>query len=83
MVGVVVPPDPRLTWSIPMGYNANVTNVMRMISAKTVSAQAVVNAGAVRFHPMLLRAAALVVGPGVVPFDPIFQRLALSRSSSG
>jgi multidrug efflux pump subunit AcrB len=41
-------------------------------------AQAVVDAGAVRFRPMLLTAAAVVVGASVILFDPIFQGLALS-----
>jgi multidrug efflux pump subunit AcrB len=40
--------------------------------------QAVVDAGAVRFRPMALTAAAVVVGAGVILFDPIFQGLALS-----
>jgi len=40
--------------------------------------QAVVEAGAVRFRPMLLTAAAVVVGSFVMLFDPIFQGLALS-----
>jgi multidrug efflux pump subunit AcrB len=40
--------------------------------------QAVVEAGAVRFRPMLLTAAAVVVGAGVILFDPIFQGLAIS-----
>ncbi len=40
--------------------------------------EAVVDAGAVRFRPMLLTAAAVVVGAGVILFDPIFQGLALS-----
>ncbi|MBZ5525700.1 MAG: efflux RND transporter permease subunit [Acidobacteriia bacterium] len=41
-------------------------------------AQAVVDAGAVRFRPMLLTAAAVVVGASVILFDPIFQGLAIS-----
>jgi multidrug efflux pump subunit AcrB len=41
-------------------------------------ADAVVDAGAVRFRPMLLTAAAVVVGASVMLFDPIFQGLALS-----
>jgi multidrug efflux pump subunit AcrB len=41
-------------------------------------ADAVVDAGAVRFRPMLLTAAAVIVGAGVILFDPIFQGLALS-----
>jgi multidrug efflux pump subunit AcrB len=40
--------------------------------------QAVVDAGAVRFRPMALTAAAVVVGAGVILFDPIFQGLAIS-----
>jgi multidrug efflux pump subunit AcrB len=40
--------------------------------------EAVVEAGAVRFRPMLLTAAAVVVGSMVILFDPIFQGLALS-----
>ncbi|HEX9120979.1 MAG TPA: efflux RND transporter permease subunit [Terriglobales bacterium] len=39
---------------------------------------AVVDAGAVRFRPMLLTAAAVIVGASVILFDPIFQGLALS-----
>ena len=41
-------------------------------------AEAVVDAGAVRFRPMLLTAAAVIVGASVILFDPIFQGLALS-----
>ncbi|HEX2328172.1 MAG TPA: efflux RND transporter permease subunit, partial [Candidatus Angelobacter sp.] len=41
-------------------------------------AQAVIDAGAVRFRPMLLTAAAVVVGASVILFDPIFQGLAIS-----
>jgi len=40
--------------------------------------QAVVDAGTVRFRPMLLTAAAVVVGATVILFDPIFQGLAVS-----
>jgi multidrug efflux pump subunit AcrB len=39
---------------------------------------AVVDAGAVRFRPMLLTAAAVVVGSLVILFDPIFEGLAIS-----
>ena len=39
---------------------------------------AVIEAGAVRFRPMLLTAAAVVVGASVILFDPIFQGLAIS-----
>jgi multidrug efflux pump subunit AcrB len=40
--------------------------------------EAVVEAGAVRFRPMLLTAAAVVAGSLVILFDPIFQGLAIS-----
>jgi multidrug efflux pump subunit AcrB len=40
--------------------------------------QAVIDAGAVRFRPMLLTAAAVIVGASVILFDPIFQGLAIS-----
>jgi multidrug efflux pump subunit AcrB len=40
--------------------------------------QAVVDAGAVRFRPMVLTAAAVTVGAGVILFDPIFQGLAVA-----
>ncbi|MBN1625412.1 MAG: efflux RND transporter permease subunit [Deltaproteobacteria bacterium] len=40
--------------------------------------QAVVDAGAVRFRPILLTAAAVIVGASVILFDPIFQGLAIS-----
>jgi len=39
---------------------------------------AIIEAGAVRFRPMLLTAAAVVVGSFVIVFDPIFQGLALA-----
>lgn len=41
-------------------------------------ADAVVDAGAVRFRPMLLTALAVVVGAAVILADPIFQGLAIS-----
>jgi multidrug efflux pump subunit AcrB len=40
--------------------------------------QAVIDAGAVRFRPMMLTAAAVVVGSSVILFDPIFQGLAIA-----
>ncbi|MDX1981513.1 MAG: efflux RND transporter permease subunit [Bryobacteraceae bacterium] len=40
--------------------------------------QAVVDAGAVRFRPMMLTAAAVVVGSAVILFDPIFQGMAIA-----
>ncbi len=39
---------------------------------------AVISAGVLRFRPMLLTAAAVVVGSSVMLFDPIFQGLAVS-----
>jgi multidrug efflux pump subunit AcrB len=39
---------------------------------------AVIDAGAVRFRPMALTAAAVIVGSAVILFDPIFQGLAIS-----
>ncbi len=40
--------------------------------------EAVIDAGAVRFRPMLLTAAAVVAGSSVILFDPIFQGLAVA-----
>jgi multidrug efflux pump subunit AcrB len=40
--------------------------------------EAVIDAGAVRFRPMMLTAAAVVVAATVILFDPIFQGLAVS-----
>ncbi|MDD5730504.1 MAG: efflux RND transporter permease subunit [Candidatus Omnitrophica bacterium] len=40
--------------------------------------EAVIDAGAKRFRPMLLTAAAVVVGASVILFDPIFQGLAVA-----
>ena len=41
-------------------------------------AESVIDAGATRFRPMLLTAAAVVVGASVILTDPIFQGLAIS-----
>ena len=41
-------------------------------------AEAVVDAGAVRFRPMLLTALAVVVGSSVILLDPVFRGLAIS-----
>jgi len=41
-------------------------------------AKAVVDAGAIRFRPMLLTALAVIIGASVILADPIFQGLALS-----
>ena len=43
--------------------------------------QAVVDAGAVRFRPMLLTAMAVIVGSAMILFDPIFQGLAISLAA--
>ncbi len=40
--------------------------------------EAVIDAGAIRFRPMLLTASAVIVGSAVILFDPIFQGLAIS-----
>jgi len=40
--------------------------------------EAVVQAGLIRFRPMLLTASAVVVGSSVILFDPIFQGMAIS-----
>ena len=40
--------------------------------------KAVIDAGAIRFRPMLLTAAAVVAGAFVILFDPIFQGLAIA-----
>jgi multidrug efflux pump subunit AcrB len=44
----------------------------------TPLAEAVVEAGAVRFRPMVLTAAAVVAGAAVILADPIFQGLAIA-----
>jgi len=49
-----------------------------VVEQRETMPEAVVDAGAVRFRPMLLTAAAVVVGAGVILFDPIFQGLAIS-----
>ena len=40
--------------------------------------EAVIDAGAVRFRPMMLTAVAVIVAASVILFDPIFQGLAIS-----
>jgi len=40
--------------------------------------RAVIDAGAVRFRPMLLTALAVIAGSAVMIFDPIFQGLAIA-----
>jgi multidrug efflux pump subunit AcrB len=46
-------------------------------------ADAVVEAGLIRFRPILLTAMAVVVGATVILFDPIFQGLAISLMAGG
>jgi len=46
-------------------------------------AEAVIDAGAVRFRPMALTAAAVIVAAAVILFDPIFQGLAISLMAGG
>jgi multidrug efflux pump subunit AcrB len=43
--------------------------------------EAVIKAGIIRFRPMLLTAAAVVVGSSVMLFDPIFQGMAIALMS--
>ncbi len=50
---------------------------LRVRTGMTIEA-AVVDAGAVRFRPMALTAAAVIAGSAVILFDPIFQGLAIS-----
>jgi len=50
---------------------------LRLREGKSLE-EAVIDAGAVRFRPMLLTAMAVVVGASVILFDPIFQGLAIS-----
>lgn len=50
---------------------------LRLKEGMTLS-EAVVDAGAVRFKPMMLTALAVIVGSAVILFDPIFQGLAIS-----
>jgi multidrug efflux pump subunit AcrB len=45
--------------------------------------EAVVDAGAVRFRPVLLTALAVVVGASPILLDPIFQGLAISLMAGG
>ena len=49
--------------------------------AITSTETAVIKAGAVRFRPIVLTAAALVVGGAVILLDPIFQGLATALIS--
>ena len=60
--------------------NAGVTPVMgAAIQSKSAAiVRLLIEAGAVRFRPMLLTALAVVVGASVILADPIFQGLAIS-----
>jgi multidrug efflux pump subunit AcrB len=55
---------------------------MRLAEGKSL-ADAVVEAGMIRFRPILLTAMAVVVGAAVILFDPIFQGLAISLMAGG
>lgn len=48
------------------------------LSEGTPLKEAVIEAGVIRFRPMLLTASAVVVGSSVILFDPIFQGMAIS-----
>jgi len=50
---------------------------LRLAEGRALAA-AVVDAGAVRFRPMMLTAATVVVGSAVILFAPIFQGLAIA-----
>jgi multidrug efflux pump subunit AcrB len=52
--------------------------IEQQISEGAALKDAVINAGVLRFRPMLLTAAAVVVGGAVMLADPIFQGLAVS-----
>ncbi len=52
--------------------------IEREIAQGIVLKQAVINAGLMRFRPMLLTAEAVVVGSSVMLLDPIFEGLAVS-----
>jgi multidrug efflux pump subunit AcrB len=55
---------------------------MRLSEGKSL-ADAVVEAGLIRFRPIMLTALAVVVGAAVILFDPIFQGLAISLMAGG
>jgi len=50
---------------------------LRLKEGMTMS-EAVIDAGAIRFKPMMLTASAVIVGSSIILFDPIFQGLAIS-----
>jgi multidrug efflux pump subunit AcrB len=55
---------------------------LRLAEGKPL-AEAVVEAGMIRFRPIMLTAMAVVVGAAVILFDPIFQGLAISLMAGG
>ena len=55
---------------------------MRLGEGKPLD-EAVVETGLIRFRPIMLTALAVVVGAGVILFDPIFQGLAISLMAGG
>jgi multidrug efflux pump subunit AcrB len=55
---------------------------LRLAEGKPL-AEAVVEAGMIRFRPIMLTALAVVVGAAVILFDPIFQGLAISLMAGG
>jgi multidrug efflux pump subunit AcrB len=55
---------------------------MRLAEGRPLK-EAVVEAGMIRFRPIMLTALAVVVGAGVILFDPIFQGMAISLMAGG
>ena len=55
---------------------------IRLAEGKSL-ADAVIEAGMIRFRPIMLTAMAVVVGATVILFDPIFQGLAISLMAGG
>ena len=58
--------------------NATSTAAADASTSTDAASNTVVDAGAVRFRPMMLTAAAVVAGSSVILFDPIFQGLAIA-----
>jgi multidrug efflux pump subunit AcrB len=61
-----------------MGSFFTATSMIGFIAGAGIVEEAVIDAGAVRFRPMLLTAAAVIVGSAIILADPIFQGLAIS-----
>ena len=55
---------------------------MRLAEGRPLK-EAVVEAGMIRFRPIMLTALAVVVGAAVILFDPIFQGMAISLMAGG